>query len=174
MSSKLYELSIQAKELEEHLSNHEMDDEDRWQLINDTLESMNGISLEKKIENVIRAIKNLEAEAKMFDDEAKRLAEEAKRRKNDASRLKEYMRNELLKLGRDSISAGLFKVTFRNSREVLECDYLPEELPDWASDYVQVKHSIDRRGLLKHLKENPHLQNENIRLVDGKKAMVIR
>lgn len=173
--SKLYEITETAKELET-LVDSDMEESERDQLINDTLESMHGISLEEKVENIIRMVKNLEAEAEMFDAEAKRLKEQAKRRKNDASRLKTYMRNELLKIGRDRISAGLFQVTFRNSQKVLKCKADPEYLNDYPEfqPYVKKTYSVDSRGLLKLLKENPHLQNENIRLVDGKKAMVIK
>lgn len=134
----LYELAEAEKQLIELF---EVDDIDE-QTLNDTID---GLDVSGKLEDYCMVIRQLEADQKGFKEEADFFAAKAKRAENGIKRLKSGILNYLTATHKTKTTAGLFKVSTRESKAVdiidagkIPADYLIEQPP-----------KIDKAGIKK-------------------------
>lgn len=149
----LYKIANQYAEL----SNSDMDAE----MIADTLEGIEG-EFEDKLENIMGAIKNLEAESEMLKTESKNLAERAKSAQNKADSMKQYIIKSLMTMDKKSMSAGVHKVTVvkpRASVDIIDANKLPAE-------FVEYKTTVqpDKKLIMDKLKLGEEVSGAQIKI----------
>lgn len=122
----LYELNQNFSNLMEVLENTE--EESIKELIKNSLEQLQ-LQTSEKIENIIKYIKNLEAEAKALEEEGKRLAAKKKVTDNKINNLKAYLKDFTSLQNSKKYSAGIFKLSVRkNAASVIveDINYIPD------------------------------------------------
>ena len=139
--ASLYELTYQAKALQDLLESGEIDET----VFNDTLE---GLDIDTKIENICKVIRNMEADAKAFKEEKDRLAQRQKTAENGVARLKESLLNYLIVSENKNVDAGTFKVSYRETDKlnVQSEDNIPAEY------LIPQPPKVDSAGLKKYIK----------------------
>lgn len=120
--ANLYELTQDAMMLQELLENGDIDE----QTYADTLE---GLDVETKVENICKVIKNLEAIAVACKTEKDRLAQREKTANNSIARLKDSLLAHMLLLNKKKTDAGTFTVSTSVSKsvEIIYEDMLDEK-----------------------------------------------
>lgn len=111
------------EEMQERIESGELDPE----VVKDTLDSAQ-FPIEEKVENIVKYMKSLEALAESKKAESKRLNESAARDLKKAEWFKNYMSDNLQKVGINKLQAGVFSLNFRKGSEVIEID--ERQLPD--------------------------------------------
>ncbi len=142
----LYDLNESINELNEMLENGEISE----QCLNDTIESMGG-TVEQKVENIVKYIRNLEKEETALKEESKHFANRANVIANKISRLKEYIKvfmqtNEISK-----ISAGLFNVSIKKNPPAL---IIPDVTKVPNVFFVEQEPKLDKSALKSYIKDN--------------------
>ena len=117
--ASLYELTQNALYLQDMLESGEIDDT----VYNDTLE---GMGIQEKAENICKVIRNLDAKAKSYKEEKDRLAKRQSECENGVKRLKESLLMHLNALNKSKLDAGLFTVSKSKTKSVkiTDADYL--------------------------------------------------
>jgi hypothetical protein len=115
MSNSLYNLTNEFAAVVNHLEEMELDSE----VLQDTLDSLQA-PIEEKVENIVKYMKSLEALADAKKLEAKRLSDSASSDLKKVEWFKNYMADNLKKVGIKDIQAGVFKVGFKKGSEVVE------------------------------------------------------
>lgn len=110
---KLYELTTDFLGFVEAVDNDEIPEE----AIADTLESIE-LAIEDKADNMACLLKNLDAEITAFKTEENRLAERRKAKEKTYDRIKEYLAENLQRVGIDKMETVRNKITFRKSESV--------------------------------------------------------
>lgn len=125
----LYEISGAIQQLTEMLSEGDIDEA----IYNDTLDSLGANSA---IEDVIKAIRNYQAEAEALKAEADKLTSKRKAAEHTADKLKSMLMDYMSRTEQKSLSAGLFKVSRGSTKAVSIYDekalpgiYLVEQPP---------------------------------------------
>lgn len=125
----LYEISGAIQQLTEMLSEGDIDEA----IYNDTLESL---GTNNAIEDVIKAIRNYQAEAEALKAEADKLTAKRKAAEYNADKLKSMLMDYMNRTEQKSLSAGLFKVSKGSTKAVSIYDekalpgiYLVEQPP---------------------------------------------
>jgi len=144
--STLYELTDQFVKISELLQSGDYDE----QVLNDTLESIQ-VSLEDKVDGYVAVIKNFEAENIAIDQEVKRLQERKKVNMNGINRLKENLMYSLEQTGQKKVKSALNTVSIRNNAPSLE---ISDEVNIPKEFYIEQEPKLDKRELLKYVKEN--------------------
>ena len=108
---KLYELTNQWNAFQEAIDCGEFDDP---QAITDTLESIQE-EFDEKCEHIALLIKNLTAEADAIKAEAKNLSDRAASKERTVERLKNYLSQNLLMIGQETLETPRCKLSFRKS-----------------------------------------------------------
>lgn len=124
---RLYEITDALDNIEAALleSNGVLSDE-----MEAELEAME-LAFDEKVERICRVITNNERTAAAYADEIDRLALHRDAHERTAKRLKEYLKGAMLVLGRDKVSAGVFKVAIQNnSRPSISWTLAPEDIPE--------------------------------------------
>ena len=88
------------------------------------------VSFDTKAENIIKFIKNLEADAEKIKNEEQNLAERRKRKENKAKALKQYLGEMMTLAGREKLDYVSGEASFRKSKSV-EVD---DEFINWAKN----------------------------------------
>ena len=138
----LYELTGQFLDI----YNLELDEETKL----DTLDSIDWqTDYEKKVENYIKVMKNLEADVEARKNEIKRLTELNRADEHKNERMKEVLKESMALTGHERVDTPLFKVSFRKS-EAVEVDelVLPEsyKVATWKPDKKRLKEDL-KNGL---------------------------
>jgi hypothetical protein len=153
----LYELSENIKQLEYLLE--QMDEEDAtFVTVEQYLNSLIEVDLSTKVENIIKFIKNLEANAEMYKAEKQRLDKLEKSAKKKAEGLQNYLKVLLQSLGYDhknkkKIQTTIGNVSFKKNPpqlQIINIDKVPSE---WDKPQKRTEDSIRKSEILKHLKE---------------------
>lgn len=125
----LYEITGAIQQLTEMLSEGDIDEA----IYNDTLESLGA---NNAIEDVIKAIRNYQAEAEALKAEADKLTVKRKAAEHAADKLKSMLMDYMSRTEQKSLSAGLFKVSKGSTKAVSIYDekalpgiYLVEQPP---------------------------------------------
>lgn len=112
----LYEMTNELRSLVDALSDVELADEEREQIISDTME---GIGEAEKFNAYGKVIRQLEADAEMLDGEIKRMTEAKKRAKDGAERMKSALDTYMTIKNTDKIDTGLFRFSYRATEKVI-------------------------------------------------------
>lgn len=107
----LYELTQNALAIQEMLESGEIDEA----VYNDTLE---GMGIQEKVENICKVIRNLDAKATAFKEEKERLAKKQSTCENSIKYLKQSLLDHLNAVDKNKIDAGLFTVSKSTSTSV--------------------------------------------------------
>lgn len=110
---KLYELTAELSEFLERVDEGDIPEE----AIADTLESIT-MDIEEKADNIACVLKSLDAEITAIEEEAKKLNERAKAKAKAYDRVKEYLAENLQRVGMDKLETARNKITFRKSESV--------------------------------------------------------
>lgn len=153
--SSLYELTGDFLNVQNMLEEEEFD---REALLN-TLEGIN-YAIDIKAENYGKVIKNLEAAKagikgqrdalkNALSDELNRLSDKEKAVDNRIKYMKENLGQAMRATGKEKIKTKLFSFYFKKNQAV----NITNEAEALSSDYVRVEKEIDRKKLLKAMKE---------------------
>lgn len=115
--SKLYELASKYRKLNEYVEaawDSEDLTEDDLEMFIETLDSIQD-SIEIKVENTVKFLKNIEGDIKAFKEEEQRLSKRRKYLENKFDGLKEYMRGTLENYGIEKVKAGTFNVALQKN-----------------------------------------------------------
>lgn len=161
---KLYELTNDLVELME-VEDFEGNEEIRQQVI-EQIESM----IDGKAENIIKIIKNYEADIEVLKQEEKRLANNRKIKENKVKRLKEYTRECLEKVGKKKIETSIGNISLRKSPaslKIIDDNLIPI---DYKETIETVK--IDNSRIKSDLKSG--LKIEGVVLEEGNYSLQIK
>lgn len=122
---KLYEISDSYKALIEMIENNDGLDE---QAIAETVEAID-MAFEDKADNIASLVKSLQAEADAITAERNALMAREKSKKAAADRLKEYLNNNMQKLGKAKIETARNIIFYRKSAAV----ELKSGFMEWAA-----------------------------------------
>ena len=143
----LYELNQNFNNLIEVLENTE--DENIKELIK---KSMDQLTLEtnEKIENIIKYIKNLEAEAEALEKESKRLNDRKIKTLKKVDNLKGYLKDFTSSLESKKYNTGIFNISIRKNAAaiIIENDFL---VPDEFCK-TEIIRKVDKIALKEKLK----------------------
>ena len=119
----------------------------------DTLEGIQD-AINVKAENIVKWMKNLEAESNAFKEESKRLADKAKAIENKRIRLKDYLESCMKNSNVEKLKAGLFSLNMQNnppSVEIEDENKVPQQYR------VPQPDKIDKKAMLDDLKKGVDL-----------------
>lgn len=141
--ASIYELNKDYAELSAMLETAETEED--LQSINDTLEMIN-CSIEEKIENTAKFIKNTESDILGIKAEIDRLTALKKLKENTVDRLKNNVEYAMKEKGIDAMTVGTFKCGYRKSESVEITGKIPvnfakriEIIPDKAAIKKAIK-----------------------------------
>ena len=152
----LYEMNQEYTEI------MDLADPETGELSEDLVNRLDGLTdlFEDKAENIGKLIKNALGEADMIDAEIKRLTERKKSAKNTADRLKNYLKDNMIGLGKTKFTSpnSLFKFNIvKNSRPSVvwahDIDSCPEK-------YLKIVKTFSASTVLADWKEGEMLSGE--------------
>jgi len=146
---KLYEITWAIERLST------LEDAGDFEAALDALQPM----FEEKAEGIIKLVRNIEAEADAYAEEARRMAAAGKARDNRARRLKDYLKENMERLGKDKVG-GLLWATLQKSPPrctVTDEKMIPalfrEQVPTWV---------IDQKGIIEKWRRDGEQVNGTI------------
>jgi len=167
MKTSLYELSTTYSELQQQLEDSLI--VENIEYITDTLEGIDG-SIQKKCENIVYVMKNIEVPIVAIDAEIERLKKKKEAIKNNMQRLKDYIKQgmEIAKI--DEIKTDLITIRLQNSPFKVDCGSnlfanVPEEY--FTTEFIRKFNNKKAIGDLKTGKQIAHLkltQGKHIRI----------
>ncbi len=163
---KLYEISNQLLVLQTMLETAENPDD--VQCVMDTLESVE-LEFQDKADNIIKLIKNLEAEAKAIDEEKKRLDKRSKSLNSNVANLKDYLFKEMKRLEKGKVKTDLFTVSIRkNPPKLVVSD--ENKIPN---EFWIVKTEVDNSKLKEAIKfDEDKFKELGIELIQGESLSI--
>lgn len=114
------------------------------ELIADTIEGMEG-EFSDKVEQLLAIIKNQKAYAEALKEESKKLADRAKAYESRNESIRQYIIENMAKLERKSMKAGIHEITVRKPVQTVSIDNaddLPVDLVDYRTTTVPDKTAI--------------------------------
>lgn len=138
----LYELNQNFQNLMEVMEATE--DNNIKELIQDSLNQLQ-LQTNEKIENIIKYIKNLEAEAIALETEAKRLQDRKVKTLKKVDNLKGYLKEFTSTLDSKKYSTGIFKLSIRRntpSLEITDVQAIPTQYIEYIEDIKVDKQRI--------------------------------
>lgn len=152
--ASIYELNKNYQYVSELLETAETEDE--LQVINDTLELLQ-CSIEEKVENTAKYIKNVESDIEGIKAEINRLTALKKQKERNTEWLKTNIEYALKTKGIDKLEVGTFKCGYRKSESV-EVD----DLKSIPSDYIKTEIKPDKTAIKKALKAGEEINGVHI------------
>lgn len=154
--SSIYELNKDYAELSAMLEAAETEEE--VQAIQDTLEMIN-VSIEEKLENTGKFIKNTESDITGIKAEIERLTAMKKTKENFVERLKNNVEFALKEKGLETLTVGTFKAGYRKSEsvEIINLDVIP-------ADFTKVEIKADKTAIKKALKAGETVEGAEIKV----------
>ena len=159
---KLYEIKEAYITLDHLIEDNELSREDFKQ----ALDEIEG-TLEEKIENYVKYMKNVQGEAEVFKAEEKRMADRRKALENKADRLKEVIDETLRELNIEDIKAGIFSIKYQKNREavnVIDTSLIP------VNYVISTDIKVDKSAILQDIKNGVEVpgveitQSESLRI----------
>ena len=136
----LYEMTVSAKYLDDLLENGDIDE----RTVEDTIASM---SVEDKLEDYCKVIRQFEADAALYREEEKRMAEKRKTAEKAVERLEAAVIRYMAASGKEKQKCGVFDLRVRHNKAV---DILDESLIDGTYLIAQPT-KIDKAAIRKVL-----------------------
>lgn len=147
--ASIYELNKNYQEVSALLETAETEEE--LQAINDTLEMLD-CSIEEKVENTAKYIKNVESDIEGIKAEINRLTALKKQKERNTEWLKSNIEYALKTKGIEKLEVGTFKCGYRKSESVEV-----EDLNALPMDYIKTKMEPDKTAIKKALKAGEEL-----------------
>ena len=116
--TSLYTLTTAYSELQQQLEDSLI--VENIEYITDTLEGIDG-SIQKKCENIVYVMKNIEVPIVAIDAEIERLKKKKESIKNNMQRLKDYIKQGMEISGIDEIKTDLITIRLQNSTAKIDC-----------------------------------------------------
>lgn len=132
-----------------------LNDPEKFELLNDTLESIDAL-MEEKLVSIGKLRQNILSDAEALEVESKRLKERADSLKKQSEKLENYVAFTMRKHNFKKMDTPLFKFSFRKSTSlvVTDLEQVPEHFlkpqpskPDIAGMKKHLKQMFDERGL---------------------------
>lgn len=152
--ASIYELNKNYQEVAALLETAETEEE--LQAINDTLEMID-VSIEEKVENTAKYIKNVESDIEGIKAEINRLTTLKKQKERNTEWLKTNIEYALKNKGIDKLEVGTFKCGYRKSESV-EVD----DLTAIPSGYTKTEVKVDKIAIKKALKAGEEINGAHI------------
>lgn len=119
-----------------------------------------------KAENIVKVIKNMEADEKALRDEEIRLADKRKSISNKKENLKEYLFSSMRAIGKPKMKAGIFNINIQKnpqSIKIIDENIIPDKykITSYCIDKKQLKEDI-KGGL--DIEGGELVQTEGIRI----------
>lgn len=154
--ASIYELNKDYAELSAMLEAAETEEE--IQAIQDTLEMIN-VSIEEKLENTGKFIKNTESDITGIKAEIDRLTAMKKTKENFVERLKNNVEFALKEKGLETLTVGTFKAGYRKSEsvEIINLDLIP-------ADFTKVEIKADKTAIKKAIKAGEVVEGAEIKV----------
>lgn len=154
--SSIYTLNKDYAELSAMLEAAETEEE--IQAIQDTLEMIN-VSIEEKLENTGKFIKNTESDITGIKAEIERLTAMKKTKENFVERLKNNVEFALKEKGLETLTVGTFKAGYRKSEsvEIINLDVIP-------ADFTKVEIKADKTAIKKAIKAGETVDGAEIKV----------
>ena len=154
--SSIYTLNKDYAELSAMLEAAETEEE--IQAIQDTLEMIN-VSIEEKLENTGKFIKNTESDITGIKAEIERLTAMKKTKENFVERLKNNVEFALKEKGLETLTVGTFKAGYRKSEsvEIINLDVIP-------ADFTKVEIKADKTAIKKAIKAGETVEGAEIKV----------
>lgn len=152
--ASIYELNKNYQEVSALLETAETEEE--LQAINDTLEMLD-CSIEEKVENTAKYIKNMESDIEGIKVEINRLTTLKKQKERNTEWLKSNIEYTLKNKGIEKLEVGTFKCGYRKSESV-EVD----DLNAIPSDYTKTEIKADKIAIKKALKAGEEISGVHI------------
>ena len=148
----LYEINGKIAQLSEMLSEGEIDEE----IYNDTLENLGGAVA---VEEVIKAIKNKQADAELFEAEADKFTEKKKKAEKAVDSLKKMLLTYLNNTGKKKEQTTLFTVSkgCSKSANITDESLIPAEY------LIEQPAKVDKKAILTALKAGESIQGAEIK-----------
>lgn len=147
--ASIYDLNKNYQEVAALLETAETEEE--MQAINDTLEMLD-VSIEEKVENTAKYIKNVESDIEGIKAEINRLTALKKQKERNTEWLKTNIEYALKTKGIDKLEVGTFKCGYRKSEKTIVDDVnkLPDELKkvEYKPMAAEIKKYIKEHGSL--------------------------
>ncbi|ADQ06485.1 Gp157 family protein [Caldicellulosiruptor hydrothermalis 108] len=121
---KLYELAEQFKQLQEMLEDEGVDID----AVKNTLELVE-FDFTEKIESIAKLIRSLEYEIEVYKNEEQRIANKRKSKEKKRDWLKQYVQEQMEKVGLEKVKTPLFTVSIQTnppSVEIVDETLIPE------------------------------------------------
>lgn len=156
---KLYEIAEAYKSLADA-----MEGETEIPEINEYLAQI-GDEFDSKVDNLIKVIKNNEADIKAFKEQEELFAKKRKQKEQNNDRLKNYLYGQMKDIGKNKVDTGLFTARIqKNPASVRIVD--PSRLPDkYKEEVVEVK--IDKRAIKNDFKELGEVEGAELVQTEG-------
>lgn len=153
---KLYELSQNFRNLQQVLENAGEDENLKELVIN----SMKGLEcdLSTKVENIVRLIKNLQAEVEALKAEEKRLAKERKTRENKIENLQGYLFDTISGLEKREVKGGIFTVSIKKNPPKT----VVEDLNAIPKQFIVNTPSVDKKMIKEALKNGEIIEGAKL------------
>lgn len=148
----LYEINGSILQLAEMLESGEIDET----VYNDTIESLGA---EIAVEDVVKAIRNKQAEAEAIKAEADKLTDKRRRAEAAAEGLKNILLTYLTATQQKKVSAGVFTISRGASKavEILDETAIPE------SYLIAQPPKVDKKAILAKLKEGEAIEGAQLK-----------
>lgn len=147
--ASIYDLNKNYQEVAALLETAETEEE--MQAINDTLEMLD-VSIEEKVENTAKYIKNVESDIEGIKAEINRLTALKKQKERNTEWLKTNIEYALKTKGIDKLEVGTFKCGYHKSEKTIVDDVnkLPDELKkvEYKPMAAEIKKYIKEHGSL--------------------------
>jgi hypothetical protein len=152
---KLYEITEELLEAANPGESDELTEEELRQRLNAL-----AMDFTEKSENIIKAIRNLEAFATGCGSEAERLTRQKRATENRVKWLKSYLHTNMSELGLKKLEAGTFKVAIQKNPPKVAIDDL-DQIP---ASFIEVitETRVDKTALKSALQEGQQIPGAHI------------
>lgn len=151
---KLYEITERFRNLEELVGNEEIPQDVVLTALAEVEEEF-----EVKADNLVKIIRNIEAECEAYKVEEERLANKRRVAAKKIDNLKDYLKSNMILLDKKKIKTPLFNLNVQNnpqSVELIDETLIPE-------DYIVMKREVVKKPILEALKQGMEVPGAVIR-----------
>lgn len=152
MSFKLYELT------ENYTNVLEIAESLDAETLKDTLDAIDE-AIEDKVENTAKVVKSLEGNIAAIDEEVKRLQGRKSTMNNNIKGIKDYMQEEMEKVGKERIKGQLFNIGIQNNPQSVK---VIDENKINVNYFVEQPSKLDKKALLQDLKNGVEMEGAEI------------
>lgn len=164
--SKLYELAKDYSQLVAEVEEYDLDPDTLLDTLNGSSEM---IAIEEKAENIVKMIKNFEADLPGIDAEIKRLTDRKKAIETRTKSVKTYLQGCMEIANIEKLNIGTFKVSLQNNPAALTI-HSTEKIPAEFMTIVPEQHIPDKSAIKKAMKDG--LEIEGLELTQGRSLRI--